>query len=163
MVNYNIASWILWAVLIFVFALIGLLYWFIMIIHKRNTMDMILMIDKDYRWKMHYKKLYGKDDEIIDKRKYVLQDKCGLLNTAGKVLYLFFENKPQPLKILHGKDIELNAESLHAITENKLIKKVISPSDDIKDSMLLFGAIGGMIAGLASIVILLIQLGVLKT
>ena len=156
-----IPAWLFWGFVIFPFLLICIIVYIFIHFWLKNNTDKVLIIDKNNRWFLHSTNLSGKVEEKINKGSYILMEKCGLLNKRGKALYIFAENKPQPLKITYDKTEWLDSESLMGVINNKLVQQIIKPSESLKDTLFLFGAIGGLVAGLASIIILLIQLGVI--
>ncbi len=134
--------WILWE------------YWKIFI------KDTLIFIDKSNRWSMVKDKISGLNSYTHNQKKYMLADNCSLLNKKGKSLFIFSENKPVPLKLSYNDNKWLTSESIMSILNNDLIQKLVKTSDSFKDGLILLGAIGGFIAGIASIVILLKQFGV---
>ena len=70
-------------------------------------------------------------------------------------MHIFSEGKPTPLTVKYNKLEWLSSESMMAIINNKLIQKLVQPSNTLVDNLILFGSIGGMIAGISSILILL--------
>lgn len=134
--------WILWE------------YW------KILRKDTLIFIDKSNRWNEIKDNVRGMTSYTYLQKKYMLADNCSLLNKKGKSLFIFSENKPAPLKLGYNESKWLTSESIMSILNNDLIQKLVKTSDAFKDSLILFGAIGGLIAGIASIVILLKQFGV---
>lgn len=161
MVTYNVASWIIWAVLIFILLFLGLLGYVLSLYVKRIFLDCVIFIDKNDRWTMHFTKLYGETLKMNEKI-YYLQEKAGIVNRRGKALFIFSEGQPQPLHISYNKTNWLDSDSLMAVINNKLVQQIVKPTDSFKDNLILFGAIGGILAGMASLLILLIQLGVVN-
>jgi LPS O-antigen subunit length determinant protein (WzzB/FepE family) len=127
--------------------------------HKQN--DILIFIDKTNRWEMVFDSVKNKDKYTKGKGTYVLQEESGLLNIKGKALYLFSENNPQPLKLKYNKAEWLDAKSLMATINNELIQMMVNPTNPSKDMIMMLGAIGGIVAGFASIVILVLQTGVI--
>lgn len=134
--------WILWE------------YWKIFI------KDTIIFIDKSNRWVEIKENVRGMNSYTHLNKKYLLADNCSLLNKKGKSLFIFSENKPAPMKLSYNESTWLTSESIMSILNNDLIQKLVKTSDALRDGFILFGAVGGMIAGIASIVILLKQFGV---
>lgn len=128
---------------------------------RRYLKDVIMFIDKNNRWSLIYMKIKGLTEIKIGKRIYELVENCGLLNHKGKAFYVFAENKPQPMKLNYNTSKWLDSESLMSIINNKLVRMIVKPTDSVKDMFMLLGAIGGLVAGVAAVVILLIQLGVI--
>lgn len=134
--------------------------WIVTEYFKIFKKDVVIFIDKSNRWKMLYDSVAGKTEFSYKEKKYLLADNCSLLNHKGKSLFIFSENKPAPLKLEYNKSTWLTSESIMSILNNDLIQKLVRTSDAFKDTLILFGAIGGMIAGISSIVIMLKQFGV---
>jgi hypothetical protein len=134
--------WILWE------------YW------KLFIKDTLIFIDKSNRWSIVKDNVRGMTSYSHLQKKYLLADNCSLLNKKGKSLFIFSENKPAPLKLRYNASTWLTSESIMSILNNDLIQKLVKTSDSFKDSLIMFGAIGGFIAGIASVVILLKQFGV---
>ena len=134
--------WILWE------------YW------KLFIKDTLIFIDKSNRFNIVKDDVRGMNSYTYNEKKYMLADNCSLLNKKGKSLFVFSENKPAPLKLSYNESTWLTSESLMSILNNDLIQKLVKTSDSFKDGLIMFGAIGGLIAGTASVVILLKQFGV---
>lgn len=124
--------------------------------------DMIIFFDNNMRWSLVYAKLKGIETYTKNDKIYHLNESASLLNNKGKVLYMFTENEPTPLKIERNETKWLNGASLKGIIDNNIIKQIVKPTDKFMDMLLLFGAIGGILSALSSIVVLLIVTGVLK-
>lgn len=136
----------------------GFLFWELV---KKDKLDMAIFIDKSNRWSSLSRNLYGADKLKHKEREYLLAEDCGLINKKGKALYVFSENKPAPLKLRYNDSRWLSSESIMSILNNDLIQKLVRPTNALADSLMLFGSIGGVIAGIASVLILLKQFGVL--
>lgn len=134
--------WILWK------------YW------KLFIKDTLIFIDKSNRFNIVKDNVRGMTSYTYLEKKYLLADDCSLLNKKGKSLFVFSENKPAPMKLTYNNSKWLTSESIMSILNNDLIQKLVKTSDSLKDGLILFGAIGGLIAGIASVVILLKQFGV---
>lgn len=76
-------------------------------------------------------------------------------------LYIYSEGKPQPLIIDYNTSKWLSSDSMMSVINNKLIQKLVQPSNKALDSLMLFGALGGILAGISSALILLKTFGVL--
>ena len=161
MVNVAVPMWAIWTFLgVFIVVLLGGVYSWFYFYSKSNT-DKILFFDKNGRWSLLSKNL--KYTEILEqgKKQYFLTENLGHLNQKGKALYIFNEGNAQPMAIEKHVGKWLSPESLKGVINNKLVQLMLKPSDKFTDTLLLLGAIGGMIAGLSSVVILLIQLEVI--
>lgn len=147
--------------LLFMMSVLAVAFVYILIeymkIHKKDT---IILIDKSNRWKEIKDNVGGLTSYTHEEKKYLLADNCSLLNKKGKSLFIFSENKPAPLKLSYNESKWLTSESMMSILNNDLIQKLVSTTNDFKDGLIMFGAIGGMIAGIASVVVMLKQFGV---
>lgn len=128
---------------------------------KQFTHDLIIFLDKSNRWFFVREKLLGINKYKHHGKEYLLMENCGVVNTKGKALYMFSENKPQPMKLEYNNSKWVTSDSMMSILNNELIQKLVNPSNSLKDSLILFGAIGGIIAGIASVLIMLKQFGVI--
>jgi len=135
--------------------------WITWIFIKRYVGDLLLFIDKTNRWKIVYEKLKGASEYTHNDKKYFLSDKTAILNSKGKAFFIFSENKPEPMKISYNDNKWVTSDSLLAIINNKLIQQLVKTTSELEDKLILFGAIGGMIAGVSSVLILLKQFGVI--
>lgn len=160
MVNYAISSKILWFIIIFIFSLLIFIAFLIYKYYSFFLKDIMIIIDKNNRWRLIYTKFTG-DKKEIDNKVYFLTENHGILNRKGKALFIFSENRPNPLQLGYNSAKWLTGESLMGIINNKLAQQIVKPKDNFKDILYLYGSIGGLIAGLASVIILLIQLGVI--
>jgi hypothetical protein len=127
---------------------------------KKYNKDVILLIDKSNRFLLYYVDIGGSKNVKIGEHAYFFNEDCAKLNTRGKALYIFSQGKPTPLKIDYNKHAWLDSDTLLPVINNELVKQIVKPTDPAKEMMILLGAIGGVVAGIASIVILLIQLGI---
>ena len=139
----------------------GVIFWIFFKWYKASKFDYAIFIDKSNRWSIVRDMLGNSSTYVYDKCKYILDDKVGLLNRKGKSLYIFSKGKPQGMKIEYNGAKWLSSESMMAVINNKLIQKLVQTQDSFIDKLLLFGAIGGMLAGIASTLILLKQFGVI--
>ena len=152
---------IYFALFIFVMMICLLLMIFFKFIKLTST-DKLIFIDKANRWNMLHVNLKNLDDYSYKNSMYFLTDKGSMTNKKGKALYVFSEGKPEPMVISYNKNEWVTSESLMAIINNKLIQKLVQTSDSFKDTLLLWGSIGGIMAGIASVLILLKQFGIIK-
>lgn len=126
---------------------------------KRYWSDAVLMVDKSNRWEIIYTSLKDKVSYFHLNKSYPLVK--SLLNRRGKALFVFSEDNPAGMDISYNKGKWLDAESLKTAVNNDLIKKLIKPSSSLFDFLIICGAIGGIIAGLAATIHLLIATGVI--
>ena len=98
-----------------------------------------------------------KNTDIIPfaKKTYINVKESALLSDKGKALLIYSDNNPMPLKIKYNTAEWLSSETLMETINNELIKLMVQLQDKIKDIFLIIGAIGGLIAGIASVIILL--------
>lgn len=162
MESYAVSSWIIWTVLIFIFILLGCIVFLFVQLLIKGKKDSIIMFDKNMRWKQFFLDLKGHEAFEYKDGYYPLQQDLGSLNSKGKVLYIFNEGKPTPLKLTSNDTKWWDAKTLQALIHNKMAQQIVKPTDKFVDMLIIMGAIGGIIAGLSSAVILLIQLGVIK-
>ena len=137
----------------------GLAVYFLYLIISNIIKDTIIFIDQSDRWYMIKDKIGNSALYTYNNKKYALGE--AILNRRGKALYIFSVNKPSPMSISYNKAKWLSSESLMSVINNKLVQQLVKTTDSLKDSLLLFGAIGGMIAGIASVIILLKTFGVI--
>lgn len=130
-------------------------------LYRYNNADKILMIDKDNRWKLYHPKLYGKKHFTLDKKKYLLIEKSGIVSEKGKALYVFSENKPEPMQISYNAAKWLDSESIMNVINNELLKMMLKATKTAQ-GVLLFGAIAAIIGAAASCMMFLSQVGVLN-
>lgn len=162
MTTYAIPLWLVIFFLSFVLLCLILTAIFMTKTMKRWLSDKIMIIDKNNRWKIYHTRLRGVDEKKIGGKTYIFDSKSGLLNIRGKAFFLFSENNPAGAKIIEHKKVEwLDGKSLTGFINNKLAQQIIKPTDKLIDTLIVIGAIGGIIAGLASVVILLIETGVI--
>ena len=161
MANVAIPIWIFWFIMFYALALKGIIAWLIIKYIKRYNTDLMLMIDKNNRWTLINQNFSGKTETKVKDKAYFLQEKCGLVNKRGKALYVFAQNKPQPLQLDYNKSKWLDSKSLMAIINNKLVQMIVKPKENVRDILILLGAIGGLVAGVASVVNLLKTTGVI--
>lgn len=143
-------------------ALIGFILFMYFITLSREKKDMVIIIDNADRWALHYEKLKDMDKLKLGDEVYFLGDKNAKLSAKGRALYIFSKGKPAPLHISYNKAEWLDSKSLMSAINNELIKMMVKPAESFKDQLMLFGALGGILAGIASVLILLKQFGVIK-
>lgn len=138
------------------------LIWSLLQLIKIYKKDILLFIDNTDRWSLIYDNVKGKDKYSYKKKSYFLLENKGKLNKKGKALYMFKENNPKPIEFKTGNTLGLSSESTMAIINNEIIKKLVQLTDKITEKLILYGSIGGIIAGIASVLILLKTFGILK-
>lgn len=127
---------------------------------KISRKDILIFIEEGNRFKIDYEDIKGQNIHKEKDKTYIIKDP--LLNSRGKALQIWTHNKPQPLSITHNKNEWLNADALTAVINNEIIKRLVALSSKMKDIMMMVGAGCSVVAALCSIVVLLIQLGVIK-
>lgn len=146
---------VFYGITLFAFIFMAAAIWFMWLLMKRLFYDAVIFIDKSNRWKIIWDKVRDTQTYEYDKKTYFLKEDSSMLNSRGKSLHIFSEGKPSPLTIKYNKAEWITSGSMMAIINNKLIQKLVQPVNAFVDNLLLFGSIGGMIAGIASILILL--------
>ena len=153
----------LWVLLTLFFLFLVTCVFLILLIFKlrsKYNTDTAIYIDKTNRWLVEEGNFSGKDKLDYKGKAYFLVEGSGLINKRGKALYIFSEGKPQPLKLDYNTSKWLDSKSLMAIINNQLVRQIVQPSDTAKDRFLMLGAIGGIIAGVCSVVVLAKTLGI---
>lgn len=158
--TFLLPIWVLYIIMFLFLSMSGLLYFIFKKYVSLLSSDKVILIDKENRWQLHDIESKGKDKITLMKKDYILTPECSLLNQKGKSLHIFSENVAAPMNIAYKKSEWLDAESLKAIMNNKLVQMIVQPRDSAKDMLIMYGAIGGIIAGVASIVIILKTAGV---
>ena len=128
--------------------------------------DRVILVNKDNSLSFYTVNTKNKTFIVIDKKTYPL-DSEAVHTTKGKLFwkktYVFNENSSKPRKLTYIKDVQLSAESITKVMNDdaiqRLSKKAIDPGLQM---MLILGAIGGLLASVASIVLLLRDLGIIK-
>lgn len=159
---YGVPAWVIWIFLSFVFLLLGIIVFLIWKYINQFISDKILFVDKNDRWSIYNVRLKGKTKIILHNKTYYLNPEGGILNHRGKALYVFSISNPIPLRLRFKESEWLDSESLTGVINNKMVQKILTPQDSFIDTLLLIGAIGGIIAGISGVIILLMQLGVIK-
>lgn len=153
---------IFYLLLFWVVILTAVCFYLIIQIFKKFFDDYIIFIDPSGRFNILREKVKDETMFTYKDKQYVLTEDSALINKKGRVLYVYSENKPQPMHLAYNDVKWLNSESLMHVINNKLIQKLVQTSDALLDKIMLFGAIGGMIAGVSSALILLKTFGILK-
>lgn len=161
MKTFAIPLWLIIFDLALIVAMLALSAVWVMKWLNRFFSDRLLLIDKDGRWKEYFRKFYGNETTRIGRQTYSLTPEAGLLNSWGRSLYIFFENNPTPLKIKGHKADWISSETLTAVMNNDIVRDIVTPKTPMDKLMMILAGIGGTIAGLASLVNLLIAIGVI--
>ncbi len=128
---------------------------------KDKNSDKIIIIDSNNRWRLYSTKLFGKNKFMLKEKAYFLSEDSSLLSEKGKALFIFSENKPHPLKLTYNKSSWLDSESLKNLINNNLLQMLLK-ANKRESFIVIIGAIGGIIAGLASVITLIIVSGAFK-
>ena len=152
---------IIWIFLIFIFMLILAAFFPVFMLVRYRTTDKIIIIDQNNRWRLFSMKLFGKNKFNMKEKTYFLKEDAALISEKGKSLFIFSENKTQPIKITYNKAAWLDSESLKNLINNNLLQLMLKANKK-QDFIIILGAIGGAVAGLASVLTLLIVTGVFK-
>jgi hypothetical protein len=129
--------------------------------YKRYISDTLVFIDPSNRFEIVKDKITSKTTYNYKNKKYFLTDKSSLLNRKGRSLYIFSQNKPAPMQVSYNNASWISSETLLTMINNDLIRQFAKTKGSIEDAILMLGAIGGMIAGIASVIILLKTFGVI--
>lgn len=151
---------LLYFIMLFLFVSIIMLVIIFLRYHAITKKDILIFLEESDRFRIVYDDLRGVDVYKTGKSSYI--NKKPRLNSRGKALQIWTENKPQPSVIEHNKLEWLSADALTAVINNEIIKRLVELSSKLKDTLLLLGSISGIIGAMASITVLLIQLGVIK-
>lgn len=160
MESFIIPELVVWMSLGIFLILAGGLGYFLIKYLGVDKKDMILFIDRNNRFSLFRTDFLGRKEIDIEGSKYFLNEDTSLLNKKGKALYVFSKGKPAPMKIEYNKTQWLDGKTLLAMINNDLVQMMVKPKNDMQ-ILLTLGAIGGIIAGLSSVIILLNQLGVI--
>lgn len=160
MSNILIPVFVFWIAIALLFIVIAFMFFIIMRWQQDKNSDKIIFLDKNNRWELISTRLYGREKLEFNGQEYFLKEEAGLTSNRGKALYVFSINKPTPLRISYNKVEWLDSKSLMAVINNDLVRQIITPKSPLSDMLIMYGAIGGIIAGGASIIILLKQVGV---
>ncbi len=155
-------SWVIICFFLLYLVFMGVIVYFVLKWWAEKSGDRIVIIDKNNRWNIMSFFLKGQKQFKYKDVSYNILDNVALLNKKGKVLLVYSEGKPTPLKIGYNENKWLDSESLKSILSNTIIQKILSPSNKTMDIIILMGALGGIIAGIASLLILLKTFGLLQ-
>ena len=139
----------------FAFIFMVFSFWTLWLLIKRFFYDAVIFIDKSNRWSIIWDKVRDISTYTHNKMTYFLKEDSSMLNKRGKSLHIFSRGKPNPMVVKYNKAEWITSDSMMAIINNKLIQKLVQPSNAFVDNLILFGSIGGMIAGISCILILL--------
>lgn len=162
MKSFAFPMWLIWIIVIVIAILIGIIFFLLIKDYKRKKLDKIIFINQDNRWEEKTLNLKGFDFLNLGNSTYELTPNTALLNKRGKSLFIFSKNQPIPMGIKYRSWYDVDTKSLQAKIKNMDLQKIARGSDAIKDILLLIGAIGGIIAGISSLLILAIQLGIIS-
>ena len=147
--------------LVLFLVLFGVIIFLVFKMISRGFLDTAIMLTKEGGFDKVLSVLRGKKEYIYKGGRYMLPPQTARLNKRGKALYIHSEGKAEPLDISHQKPQWLNADSIQAIINNDMIQKILTPKNPALDLLIIIGSIGGIIAGFASVVHLLIALNVI--
>ena len=161
MADYLVPSWILYTTVSFIFSLFGGLLYYLWKYYTYEFNDKLIILHKTGRFTLMRTQLKNLGSEFhLGNQIYKVSPEAGILNRKGKALYIYSEGNPVPMQLAYNKASWLDSGSLHAVINNDLIKKILQPTTALEDGIILIGAIGGIIAGCCSLVVLLKVLGV---
>lgn len=108
--------------------------------------DLALFITKERRYLLTEMPKGDYQKFEYDKGYYVKDETCAFLRKSGKTLYIYSMGNPLPLKTLDHKKAEwLSSDALMPVINNEHIKKVVTTTKDVKDSLLILGAIASVV------------------
>lgn len=124
--------------------------------------DYALIVDKGRRFEI-IRGSFGKQSKIkIDGKTYYLKDESILRNKRGRVFAAYSYGKSEPLNITYNSVEWLSSDSIQSILQNEAIQAIVRTNTRGKDVILILGALGGILAGIASIFIILVTTGVIN-
>lgn len=163
--TYAVPKWVVISSIVAIFSSLFSVVYFMFMLWKEKKSDKTIIIDKSNNWKLFSDKTIGKKKIKLDGLFYRLDadNGGGLLNRKGKILNIFSWDNPLPMKIKYNTAANyLTSESLEAAIQNEVVQKIVRPVDPVKEMLIVLGAVGGMISGISSVIILLIVTGVIK-
>ena len=131
--------------------------WFWWKYYKAFNQNFIILIDKANRYKIHPFSYSGKKSIEFDKKSYFLVDDCALLNSNGKMLFIYSENKPNPMSIKYSKAEWLDSTSIRGAINNEYIARMVKPTDPVKDVLMYINLAAGIVSA-AGVVIIALKL-----
>lgn len=161
MTDVSIPIWLFWSFITFFMLVLAGWVWTFAYYWLKSNQDKIIFIDKNNRWSDYSVNLKGMKEIKVGTKSYILSDNASLPNVKGKILYIFSENNPMPLKIEHKKAEWLDSDTLMSVINNEIVQDLVKPTNPVKDMIFLLGGIGGIIAGLSCVILLLIETGVI--
>lgn len=160
--DYLVPGWAVTGHLIFVGVLIAAVFLLLFKIIRNWLGDYGIIIDKGNRFDIIRGKFSHQDKIEYGDSDYFLKDEAILRNRRGRVLAVWSSGRPAPMKLSYNSSEWLSGSSIRASLNNEAIQKIVRPANPGKEVILLLGAIGGIIAGISAVLILLITTGVLN-
>ncbi len=155
--------WFLVAQFLFALLCFVLMLMFVWKNINRWLSDRVYFFDKNGRWKEVITKVRDEKPVIYKDMEYIRTEKSGNLSSRGKLLLMYDENNPKPKIPINYKGSDtVSAKTLKDIIDSRHVEQIAHPSNRFIDTMLLLGAIGGILAAISSVIVLLITLGIIK-
>lgn len=137
---------IFWFLFVSSFLFLGIALYYIWIYYSEKWFkDYVILISSSNRFRIVRMELKNKSILNYENKKYYLKEDCALLNSSGKLIYVFSENKPTPLKISYNKVEWLTSDTLMASINNELIKLMVKPKEKLLDILIIIGSIASII------------------
>ena len=160
--TYAVPSAIIYGTLFFILLALGAAVFFLFQWINISKKDIIIFLDKNNRFKIQYKDVSG--DSLKDgKKTYYLNRDGSPINRKGKGLFIFSDNRPEPIRLEYNKKTEwADSETLMSMVNNDMAK-IAFQLENKKNSILeLLSMIAGLIAGAGVILLILVQFGVVN-
>lgn len=162
LITYATPLWLIILVMVFILIIFSAVVFFAYKWAIQKWMDKIILIDKTNRWQLISTRLKGSTEFKFGKDEYNIIEDSTLLNRRGKALLVYSKGKPTPMKLGYNMNRYLNNDSLKAVIKSKVLQKMLSSEDTLKDSLILIGSIAAILSAIASVVVLLKTFGILK-
>lgn len=163
MQSYAVPAFLVYLTMFFILICLGTAIFFILRYISILKKDVIIFLDKNNRFNIKYGNVSG--DSIKDgKKTYYINRDGSPINRKGKGLFIFSENRPEPLSIRYNKKSEwADSETLMSMINNDMAKVAFQLDQLKKNSMLeLLSMISGLIAGAGVILLILVEFGVVN-
>ena len=141
----------------FFFASVGIAIFIIFKLPK----DKVIFVRKDEGIDLFTVNLKKKTHVIIEEGVYPLSGKAVKFTSKGHRIVAFDEGNYLAPRILeHKSDKWLDSKTAWKVMNDEHIKKLMTVETPVKDIMMYIGIAGSIVAGIASVISVLIQLGI---
>ena len=112
-----------------------------------------------------FRKVYYEDNKFdlgsgMNARTYLVDKECTYwVKKKRSMLAVYDVNSPEPVDVLLKKDSVITSRSLSTIVKNKVVTDLFSPENDLQLRIAIYASVA---AAILSLMILLIQFGVIK-